>query len=232
VAGTHGVTRPGGAALNSGQVGAIRAAERIAHDAVATAGEPGAPALAALRAVGTELAASLSAAGPVWIEVRDEVRARMSDEAGFLCDLHRLPAALAAAGALRRRTARDGVRADAPRDAINALRWRQHALASEAILAALARYAAAGGGSRGARAMLGRCGQRVEASREDLGDLHILPERPEDRGHKLVVRLVGDDLVVDTRPLRSIESLEAICFERHWPDFLTGSLLRDDYRHA
>ena len=29
-AGTHGVTRPGGAALNSGQVGGLRAAQRIA----------------------------------------------------------------------------------------------------------------------------------------------------------------------------------------------------------
>lgn len=32
VAGTHGVTRPGGTALNAGQVGSTRAAEYIAHD--------------------------------------------------------------------------------------------------------------------------------------------------------------------------------------------------------
>ncbi len=32
VAGTHGVTRPGGSALNAGQVGSTRAAEYIAHD--------------------------------------------------------------------------------------------------------------------------------------------------------------------------------------------------------
>jgi len=31
IAGTHGIKRPGGSALNSGQVGALRAAQRIAH---------------------------------------------------------------------------------------------------------------------------------------------------------------------------------------------------------
>ncbi|HPP12194.1 MAG TPA: FAD-binding protein, partial [bacterium] len=85
LAGTHGVRRPGGAALNSGQVGAARAAKYL---------------LELSRSTGEEEVTGLlrQAAGQVWREsqrmvsqrglqhqiVRKEIQQRMSQAAGFL----------------------------------------------------------------------------------------------------------------------------------------------------
>ena len=67
MAGTHGVKRPGGSALNAGQVGGIRAAEYIAN--VYSAGKPNLAAVKSkvkdgLAAVAADLRASSTRASP------------------------------------------------------------------------------------------------------------------------------------------------------------------------
>ncbi len=77
-AGTHGVTRPGGAALNAGQVFGTRCAEHIAAREHARTGQPMKDALAetavrgAFSALRRESAIKAEA-------IREEVQARMSD---------------------------------------------------------------------------------------------------------------------------------------------------------
>jgi succinate dehydrogenase/fumarate reductase flavoprotein subunit len=82
-AGTHGVTRPGGAALNAGQVFGTRAAEHVAARRPDAAGEAPEGLIAGAFA---EILAVLDATSSMSVrEIRDSVQARMSDAAGILC---------------------------------------------------------------------------------------------------------------------------------------------------
>lgn len=130
-AGTHGVTRPGGAALNAGQVFGTRSAEHIAAAEAA---------VAAIRA-------TLRPESPLGPRaIRAEVQARMSDQAGMIGDAAGVAAALAGARARNARIATEGIASSRPAEAARALQWRQLALASEAVLAALDHFIAQGGG--------------------------------------------------------------------------------------
>src|SRR5690606_34067460 len=93
-AGTHGVTRPGGAALNAGQVFGTRAAEHIASTGIAKS----APTLDAAGLGETELAdlyKVVRADSPITVKgVRASVQSRMSDSAGIICHAEGVSAAL------------------------------------------------------------------------------------------------------------------------------------------
>lgn len=222
-AGTHGVTRPGGAALNAGQVFGTRAAEHIA----ATIGEH--PAAAPDRLAGAALAAVLSAFGqedaPGVDAVRDEVQARMSDTSGILCDGETVRCALRQAQALNDRLSRQGIRISRPSEAARGLQWRQMALASEAVLTALDHYIAAGGGSRGARAILDRAGGAVPMSSQGpLEAARFRVEREADRERQIVIRYHAGRFRVTERQVRGIDPTARPFFERDWPAWLTGAI--------
>jgi hypothetical protein len=156
----------------------------------------------------------------------------MSDDAGFLCAVAGLPAAAAAATALRRAVFAQGFTQVRPAQVCEIFRWRHLALASEAVLAAISHYAAAGGGSRGARAYLASDGTAVPLGRSGpLEDYRFRVERSQDRGHKLVVRWNGEGVVVAAQPLRELEPPAGIYFERNWAAFLTGEVYRPGFRH-
>ncbi|MDR3375562.1 MAG: FAD-binding protein, partial [Ancalomicrobiaceae bacterium] len=223
-AGTHGVTRPGGAALNAGQVFGTRAAERIAaRSGRAAASMPGDDLVAAAL---TDVLAALRADSSLRAEaIRSEVQARMSDHAGILCRPGDVAAALQAARALNNAIARHGIAYGSAGEALDALQWRQMALASEAVLTALAFYIERGGGSRGARAICDAAGSSVPAARDlSLEAYRFLPERLEDRNEQILVCHQGSGFSVATRPLRGLDGGERPFFERDWPDYLTGAI--------
>lgn len=86
VNGSHGVYRPGGSALNSGQVGALRAAEFIAYGP-ASKPLPKAAAAKALRDSAREITKRITAAKVserTWREERTELQARMSRYAAHI----------------------------------------------------------------------------------------------------------------------------------------------------
>ncbi len=223
-AGTHGVTRPGGAALNAGQVLATRCAEHIAarpnsHVAVepesALVEEAAAGVLEALRANGALPAAV----------VQREVQDRMSDHAAILCNARDVKAAAGAARALNERIRRHGVAFEGANEALRALQWRQSAIASEAILTALDFYLARGGGSRGARAVCSPDGDRIPQARSGpLDDVRFISERDEDRGEQIHVRRDGGEFLCEARPIRRRDRAFRPFFERDWPDYLTGAI--------
>ncbi|MES2434855.1 MAG: FAD-binding protein [Pseudomonadota bacterium] len=222
--GTHGVTRPGGSALNAGQVFGTRAAEHIAATA-ATAdlqASAGALATAALdRAIATlRPQSSLSPQS-----VRSEVQARMSDDAGLICYPSAIAQALVDAQALCAGIAQEGLSIDRPAEAPRALQWQQMALASEAVLTALDAYVAAGGGSRGARAICDPKGDRVpETSMGALEAFRFRSERVEDKTSQIIIRRTEAGFSVTTRPVNVINDAEKTFFERDWPDWLTGRI--------
>lgn len=231
-AGSHGVTRPGGAALNAGQVGGIRCAAHIHHQhRSAPAPTLDGPLIAQIAEVMT-LVKRLPKGGIPLDDVRREIRQRMSDTAGFLVQTETVGPALAAARQLRTRVDSEGFRLGENEDLIDALRWRHHCLASEAILTALNHYVTQGGGSRGARALLGANGTwEIDTRLGKLDGMRIIPERESDRKLKLVLRWTGTAFTLSEQPLRTIEDLGRIFFERNWASYLTGRIHTDGFRH-
>lgn len=223
-AGTHGVTRPGGAALNAGQVFGTRCAERIAARG-ARAPQEGSAQNLVESAVEAVLGALRSEGGVAPEAIREEVQARMSDHAGIICNAGDVEAALAGARALIAAIDRQGVAYNNATDAQRALQWRQMAIASEAVLAALSFYVGRGGGSRGARAICDVRGVDVPRARDlSLEAYRFRPERRQDRTEQILIRRHGQDFAIRTRPLRVLDRSDKPFFERNWPDFLTGAI--------
>ncbi len=221
-AGTHGVTRPGGAALNAGQVFGTRAAEHIAARRSDTAPD-------AAGVVARHLAAVLGALNsdsPInAAALREEVQARMSDHAGVLCTAAAVASALRQARALNQAITREGVAFAGAAGALRVLQWRHMALASEAVLSALDAYIAQGGGSRGARAILACDGDSVpEARALSLAAYRFRRERAGDRAEQWLVRREGDGFALRRRRLRALDPEEKPFFEHNWPDYLTGAI--------
>jgi succinate dehydrogenase / fumarate reductase, flavoprotein subunit len=223
-AGTHGVTRPGGAALNAGQVLGTRCAEHAAarrKTPVSKAPERG----LIDEAVGGLLDV-LRADRPLTVQsIRKDVQDRMSDHAGVLCNAADVKQALAAARTLNQTIRQQGIAYSGAPEALKALQWRQTALLSEAVLTALAFYIARGGGSRGARTICASEGDRVpEARIGRLEDVRFVSERTEDRAEQIHVRLGAGAFVCEALPVRRLNRDDKPFFERDWPDFLTGAI--------
>jgi succinate dehydrogenase / fumarate reductase flavoprotein subunit len=145
-AGTHGVTRPGGAALNAGQVFGTRCAESIASrrktQTVSLAERD------IIEGGLSDILAVLRSDSPINVEaIRREVQARMSDHAGIICTAADVQSSLADASALNRTIRQRGVAFQGAYESARALQWRQMAIVSEAVLAALSFYVERGGGS-------------------------------------------------------------------------------------
>jgi hypothetical protein len=222
-AGTHGVTRPGGAALNAGQVFGTRAAEDIAAGGRAKI----APGAVTAGLAERELAALHDIVRPgsslTIKSVRASVQARMSDHGGIICEAAGVASAFAEARQLNAEIAGHGIGYAHAGEAIRAVQWHQMALASEAVLAALDHYIRNGGGSRGARTICDPLGDAEPSTRHgSLGQYRFRNERPEHREEQIVVRFDGTAMVISTRPNRSLDETEKPFFERDWPDWLTG----------
>ncbi len=223
-AGSHGVTRPGGAALNSGQVFGKRAAVAIKRARLLrTEAEVDASVVArALEQGLAEAGAALSNAdGLSPKDVKAEIQDRMSDYAGIICSGPEVAAALESAHQLREMVEAKGIRVSSPSLVGQAFRWRQMAFASEAVLTALDYYICSGGGSRGARAICSDAGtQCPDAYQEDLSRFRFIEEKPEDKAQRLVVQLKDGAFSVHPEPVDLTPEIEREFFEKGWGPYL------------
>jgi succinate dehydrogenase / fumarate reductase flavoprotein subunit len=223
-AGTHGVTRPGGAALNAGQVFGTRCAEHVAARRKPHA-KVGAEKVLIEEAVANALRSLQANRTLKTAAIQKAVQDRMSDHAAILCNVADVRAAAEAARGLNETIRQEGIAFDGANEALRALQWRQSAIASEAILTALAFYLEHGGGSRGARTVCSSGGDRVPQARTGpLEDLRFVSERGEDRGDRIHVRLEGTTFVCETRSIRRRDRDYRPFFERDWSDYLTGAV--------
>jgi succinate dehydrogenase / fumarate reductase flavoprotein subunit len=224
-AGTHGVTRPGGAALNAGQVFGTRAAEHIAASGMAEF----APTSDVQGLADDRLAECLAVLRPdsslAVKSVRAEIQARMSDRAGILCDADGVRHALEKARSLNTEIRSNGISYGHQSEAVRSCQWQQMALASEAVLTALDYYIRNGGGSRGARAICDPSGEAAPDTRTgSLEQYRFLKERDEHKAEQIVVSFDGKTMNISTRPNRSFDEEAKSFFERDWPDWLTGRI--------
>ncbi len=226
-AGTHGVTRPGGSALNAGQVFGTRAAEHLAKRCPAPLKGDGAPEVSAALA---RLDRLFRQGSPHTVErLQTEIQARMSDHAGPFCFSEDVMRARAEAHNLNRAIAEQGLAPPRPNQLARALQWRQMALASEAVLAALNDYIAEGGGSRGARAICDPDGGAVPETRTGTVEAFRFREETDlNTGEQLCVRYDGQQMSVSKRPNRTFDEAAKTFFERDWPAWLTGTIYGEE----
>ncbi|KUF10711.1 oxidoreductase [Pseudoponticoccus marisrubri] len=224
-AGTHGVTRPGGSALNAGQVFGTRVAEHLAASGRSAHPADGDITTVISGAV-ADITSALSTDSPLsYRDVRAEVQARMSDHAGIICTPDAVRNALKAATALNGAIRQNGLGHDRPGQVARVLQWQQMALASEAVLAALNHYIENGGGSRGARAICEPDGDALPQARSGPLDAYrFRSERQADQKEQILVRLDQGRIKVSTRPNRPFDETAKAFFERDWPAWLTGGI--------
>jgi len=223
-AGTHGVTRPGGSALNAGQVFGKRVAVAIKRargddEKTADSGAQIETAIATTLADARDFTYGESTRTPK--EVKAETQARMSDYAGIICNESEVKDALEAARKLRHSIETDGLKVGSPSMVGQAFRWRHMAYVSEAVLTAFDHYIKNGGGSRGARAICSDTGEQCpEAHHEDLSRFRFIQEKDKDKNEKLIVSLKNGTFQVHPMPVDLTPKVEREFFEKGWGPYL------------
>ncbi|HUX75215.1 MAG TPA: FAD-binding protein [Anaerolineae bacterium] len=224
VNGSHGVYRPGGAALNSGQVGAFRAAEFIAHRY---------PAWDVSEEAVRRVAAAAASGILAWIErckrsesswqaERAEFQERMTRAGAHIRSARELRQAVSEAWEQWRRIERAGCGFAGAADLAEPLRNRHLCFAHAVYLEAIRSAVESGVGSRGSAVVVSPDGARVH---DKLGDEWRIV--PEDAGFReKVLETVADAgggvrcEWVDRRPIPETDTW----FETGWARFRSGEI--------
>jgi len=227
VNGSHGVSRPGGSALNSGQAGGFRAAEYIANRYKDSTLDMALLKDTAIKTF-TELCTWVSKcekSSSAWETARNEFQVRMTQAGSHVRSLPELRKAVSKAWEQWERLRAEGCRFANIAEISEALRNLQlcyaHAIYLEAI-----RFVVEGGvGSRGSAMVLDSNGRLVHTR---LGDKwQFAPENPVYR-EKVLETVPREERVVenrwvDRRPLPHTEAW----FETTWADFRDGKIYVD-----
>lgn len=225
VNGSHGIYRPGGAALNAGQVGAQRAARKILGvyaqadlretDWLDAAGQKAAELLGLAR----------TASGCDVDSCRAEFQERMDQHAGIIRSAQ--DARSVADLALRQVRNFPPVNPASVPDPVSFFRTRHLLLAHAAYLEAIAGYIEAGGGSRGSVLVTGDAGDMLHAA---LGEeWKSLGGKTELAGFLQELRFDGVSFSTGWVPCRPIPEVDD-WFENVWRAFREGSIYKGTRR--
>lgn len=216
VAGTHGVTRPGGSALNAGQVGAMRAAQKIARDyQKEDTDHTECIPIAIEEAIRIKQLIDESFAP---IETTDEYIAqfknRMSDY-GAIVRSNRY-ATIAVDEAKSQTATFNKVKISDRKNIITLMNCRHLVLSHCAYLQAIKDYLDLSGGSRGSYLVLASEGTTIHNSLEQKWK--YVPENVKFRNLILITRYVHGSFIsnlIDTRPIPK----QNLWFESVWKEY-------------
>ncbi|MBL8026339.1 MAG: FAD-binding protein [Fibrobacteres bacterium] len=229
VNGSHGVYRPGGSALNSGQVGSLRAAQRIVkvyskNTVKSKEFEKAAAAkVKELISVVEGLKKRTSKTSDV-LAYRDEFQSRMSECGAHIRDLEPVEKALEAAYAQVKRF--DEMKIKNENEIPEAMKNRHLVLAHAAYLESVLFYLKNGGGSRGSYMVMdknGESGSSLTVLPGKLDEWTYKPENVELRSKMLESVLSNGRFkctFTERRPLPEDE----YWFENVWGDFVKGKV--------
>lgn len=228
VNGSHGVYRPGGSALNSGQVGSLRAAQKIAHvysestvDFGRFADAAGSTAERITQIIGQLLQPDASDSVDA-VQYRDEFQQRMTESGSHIREIDAVTRALAEAQAQIGDFAR--VRARTRAELRPALSARHLAIAHAAYLEAIQTYLQQGGGSRGSYLVMDSAGDRVHPSLDE--QWRYKPENLALREVLLETTRAADGRFESAfTPRRPLPDKE-FWFETTWNEYLRGEIYR------
>ena len=229
VNGSHGVTRPGGSALNAGQAGAFRASEYIARvynsieafpeEEFITQAEENLALLLALQKLPSQLD---------WKEERKAFQKRMSKAGAFIRSTPKVEEALNEVYPQLEKLNMEGIGGLPPRDAAESLRNRSLCYAQiiylENILMQIDYI-----GSRGGAIVLAENGEKIH---EKLSDFwKMAPERPEYRKVVMMTSFPNAYPQISFAPCREIPEVDG-WFENDWKDYRSGAIFREENHGA
>jgi len=232
MAGTHGVKRPGGSALNAGQTGGLRAAEYIANvygpDLPDYSGNQ-AEIDGQLTELVTRLEACKSSSGLVPEEIIDKIRMRMTTSAGHIRELEDSRKALKEAVQLYKDIQQQRFKLENAKEIIKAIQAEHLALSCAAFLKAIVELLQLGSGSRGSHLVLADDGAEIhhDITNEKTGQtLKFKPENEQLRNSILQIKYDPDqaDLfrcnTIKPRPAPILGK----AFELAWQDYREGKI--------
>ncbi|MBT3192975.1 MAG: FAD-binding protein [Verrucomicrobia bacterium] len=226
VNGSHGVARPGGSALNSGQVGSIRAAEYIANcyaDGDLRMSDFNRAVKAEFRQVSGFLA-RCEASNESWRAARAELQERMSKAGAHIRSLEGLKQAVKEARAQVETFEASGCKTSNSVERVQAMRNRQLCFAHWIYLAATLHHVNSGVGSRGSAMVQDASGQHAH-KRLDKATWSFLPENESFRS-KVQETVFSDGKVrnrwVKCRPIPESN----LWFETAWADYRAGVIYK------
>jgi succinate dehydrogenase/fumarate reductase flavoprotein subunit len=239
VNGSHGVYRPGGSALNSGQVAAIRAAEFITakyqtqtidDQTIQQAAEPVVARLVDWLAK-SNVCKTDGQAKPAWQEQRDRFQTRMSRAGAHIRSKEELQDAVDDAWADYRAIEQDGSGWTEPCEAAEAAMNRYLCFAHAVYLEAVHYAVQSGVGSRGSAMVVDPSGQPVHDRLDETW--RIVPEDPafREKVQETLVETTPDKPSAQIThrwvPRRPIPNSD-LWFETAWARFRAGDIYRDD----
>ncbi|MBN1361884.1 MAG: FAD-binding protein [Sedimentisphaerales bacterium] len=232
MAGSHGVKRPGGSALNAGQAGGLRAAEYIANvygaDVPTYAGQR----KEIDRQIG-ELTEKLNgwkaSSGATPNAVIDEIQNRMTTSGGHIRELADARKAVKDALNLYTQIEQKGLQLKNPKSVVAAIQAEHLALASVGYLKAIAELLKQGSGSRGSHLVLAEDGVEIheDVINQATGKpLKFKPENTELRSSILRIELdpKARDLFKCTKAAPRPMPKDRKAFEPAWQDYRDGKI--------
>jgi len=184
MAGTHGVKRPGGSALNAGQVGGLRAAEYIVNvygGAMAHAPSDSAEIERQIHALIDKLDRWSKSSGRTPQEIIEEIQDRMTASAAHMREEKDATESLRRAIGLWRSIQNDGLAAKDSESLAGALQAEHLALSSVAYLKAIVELLVQDGGSRGSYLVLSSRGVPIHPDILDKATGEPLAFKPENQ---------------------------------------------------
>jgi len=232
MAGTHGVKRPGGSALNAGQTGGLRAAEYIVNVYGCelpdySDKQPEIDKQLSNIVTGFEQYKSSSGLEPE--EVLEEVRSRMTASGGHIRELNDAQKALKNAVKLYKSIKQKGFNSKGAEALITAIRAEHLALASVAYLKAVVELLKQGSGSRGSHLVLAQDGIEIHPDVIDKATNKPLKFKPENQSlRNSILQIEYDEGSPDLFRYRNIKlrpaPTERKAFEPAWQDYREGKI--------
>jgi succinate dehydrogenase/fumarate reductase flavoprotein subunit len=232
MAGTHGVKRPGGSALNAGQTGGLRAAEYIANVYgcdLPDYSDNQAEIDGQLTQLVVKLESYKSSSGLVPEEVIEKIQSRVTASAGHIRELEDGRRALAEAVELYKDIQQQGFKLKNAQEIIKAIQAEHLALTSAAFLKAIVELLQLGSGSRGSHLVLADDGTEIhpEITNKTTGKtLKFKPEQEQLRNSILQIEYNPDEPDLfrcnNTEP-RPVPALGK-AFELAWQDYREGKI--------
>ena len=213
-AGTHGVTRPGGSALNAGQVGALRAAQHICAKQQAIP-DPEFAAAAEKNIAEHEVLCRLALSCEDNVDNRIQAaRRNMSDVGAAIRNPEKIHQAIAQVHS-QRQTLPEKLGVRSPAELYKMYRLRDILLTQEAVLRAMEDYAAQIGTTRGSARYTNHAGSLREGLDERF---RFCQENGESTGWVQQIRMEKDRFSAIWRPVRPIPE-DRDFFENVWRQY-------------
>ncbi len=227
MAGTHGVKRPGGSALNAGQTGGLRAAEYIVNvygcelpnysDKQSEIGRQ-------LSDIVRNLKQHESSSGLDPQEVIEEIRSRMTASGGHIREFNDAQKALKEAVELYRSIQQKGFNSRGAKALIAAIQAEHLALASVAYLKAVVELLKQGSGSRGSHLVLAQDGVEIHPDVIDKATGKPLKFKPENQSlRSSILQIEYDESSPDLFQSETVKLRPAPtdrkAFEPAWQDY-------------